>query len=134
MSIELGDEKNLKTKTMDQKEEKFVITRSSNSTIFITACVIFIIINNTSQPEVFDSSGDNAISEMKEVADMGQMRWLRFSCMWKKTAGWILYLQVSMIALKIPILKVDPIQILIQLPFLQWWIRSYKKEILAQGN
>jgi hypothetical protein len=23
---------------------------------------------------------------MKEVADMGQMRWLRFSCMWKKTA------------------------------------------------
>jgi hypothetical protein len=69
---------------------------------------------------------------MKEVADMGQMRWLRFSCMWKKTAGWILYLQVSMIALKIPILKVDPIQILIQLPFLQWWIRSYKRDPSAR--
>ena len=69
---------------------------------------------------------------MKEVADMGQMRWLRFSCMWKKTAGWILYLQVSMIALKIPILKVDPIQILIQLPFLQWWIGSYKRDPSAR--
>ena len=57
MSIGLGEEKKSKPKKMDQKEEKPSSSLPTSS--------------STLQPEVFDSSRDNAMSEMKEVADMG---------------------------------------------------------------
>ena len=56
MSIGLGEEKKSKTKTVDQKEEKPSSPLPTSS--------------STLQPEVFDSSRDNAMSEMKESADM----------------------------------------------------------------
>ena len=56
MSMGLGEEKKSKTKTVDQKEEKPSSPLPTSS--------------STLQPEVFDSSRDNAMSEMKEVADM----------------------------------------------------------------
>jgi hypothetical protein len=61
MSMGLGkDKKKLDNKTKDQKEEK----RSSVKESVTSA-------PQPLQTEVFDSSGDNAMSEMKEVADMG---------------------------------------------------------------
>ncbi|MGA9842578.1 MAG: hypothetical protein WBQ25_09715, partial [Nitrososphaeraceae archaeon] len=57
MSIGLGEEKKSKPKKMDQKEEKPSSPLPTSS--------------SSLQPEVFDSSRDNAMSEMKEVADMG---------------------------------------------------------------
>jgi hypothetical protein len=56
MSIGL-EEKKSKPKHVDQKEEKPSSPLPTSS--------------STLQPEVFDSSRDNAMSEMKEVADMG---------------------------------------------------------------
>ena len=56
MSMGLGEEKKSKTKTVDQKEEKPSSPLPTPS--------------STLQPEVFDSSRDNAMSEMKEVAVM----------------------------------------------------------------
>lgn len=69
MSIGLGKEKKLKSKTMDQKAEKPIslktVTTTSSS---LTAS------SNLSPPcpqsEVFDSSNDNAMLEIKEVDDM----------------------------------------------------------------
>jgi hypothetical protein len=69
MSIGLGKEKKLKSKTMDQKAEKPIslnkITTTSSS---LTAS------SKSSPPspqsEVFDSSNDNAMLEMKEVDNM----------------------------------------------------------------
>jgi hypothetical protein len=61
MSMGLGkDKKKLNNKTKDQKEEK----RSSAKEAVTSA-------PQPLQTEVFDSSSDNAMSEMKEVADMG---------------------------------------------------------------
>ena len=69
MSIGLREEIKLKNKTMDQKEEKpsspkEAVTSSSS-----------LPTSSPSPPqlqsEVFDSSRDNAMSEMKEVAEMG---------------------------------------------------------------
>ena len=61
MSMGLGkDKKKLNNKTKDQKEEK----RSSVKEAVTSA-------PQPLQTEVFDSSSDNAMSEMKEVADMG---------------------------------------------------------------
>ena len=61
MSMGLGkDKKKLNNKTKDQKEEK----RSSAKEAVTSA-------PEPIQTEVFDSSSDNAMSEMKEVADMG---------------------------------------------------------------
>ena len=61
MSMGLGkDKKKLNNKTKDQKEEK----RSSVKEAVSSA-------PQPIQTEVFDSSSDNAMSEMKEVADMG---------------------------------------------------------------
>jgi hypothetical protein len=57
MSMGLGEEKKSKPKNVDQKEEKPSSPLPTSS--------------STLQPEVFDSSRDNAMSEMKEVADMG---------------------------------------------------------------
>ena len=57
MSMGLGEEKKSKTKTVDQKEERPSSPLPTSS--------------STLQPEVFDSSRDNAMSEMKEVAVMG---------------------------------------------------------------
>ncbi len=69
MSIGLGEEKKLKTKTMDQKEEKASSPRE------VTTTASSPIPTSTSLPplqsEIFDSSSDNAMAEMKEVADMG---------------------------------------------------------------
>jgi hypothetical protein len=68
MSIGLAEEKKLKTKMMDQKEEK----ASSRE---VTTTASSPIPTSTSLPplqsELFDSSSDNAMAEMKEVADMG---------------------------------------------------------------
>ena len=61
MSMGLGkDKKKLNNKTKDPKEEK----RSSAKEAVTSA-------PQPIQTEVFDSSSDNAMSEMKEVADMG---------------------------------------------------------------
>jgi hypothetical protein len=56
MSMGLGEEKKSKTKTIDQKEEKPSSSLPTSS--------------STLQPEVFDLSRDNALSEMKKVADI----------------------------------------------------------------
>jgi hypothetical protein len=56
MSMGLGEEKKSKTKTVDQKEEKPSSPLPTSS--------------STLQPEVFDLSRDNAMSEMKGVAVM----------------------------------------------------------------
>ena len=65
MSIGLGEDKNKsKTKSMDQYEDKSSLPKKA-------------VITATSSPlppdqsEVFDSSSDNAMSEMKQIADMG---------------------------------------------------------------
>ena len=64
MSMGFEDKKKLKTKTMDQKEEKpsspkETVTTASSSQLAPPP-----------ESEVFDSSGDNAMSEMKKVAEM----------------------------------------------------------------
>ena len=59
MSIGLGEEKKSRPKTKDQNEEK-----PSSPKEDVTS-------SQPLQSEVFDSSSDNAMSEMKKVADMG---------------------------------------------------------------
>ncbi len=59
MSIGLGEEKKSRSKTKDQKEEKPSLPKED------------VISSRPLQLEVFDSSSDNAMSEMKKVADMG---------------------------------------------------------------
>ena len=66
VSIGLGGEKKTKTKAMDQKEEKPL---SSNEAVASSPSPTSS--SPTLQSEIFDSSGDNAMSEMKKVADMG---------------------------------------------------------------
>ena len=64
MGLEEGKKK-LKTKTMDQKQETPSLPKeavTSSPTLQTSSSL---------QPEVFDSSRDNAMSEIKEVADMG---------------------------------------------------------------
>ena len=66
MSMGLGEEENnkSKTKTMDQRKDKSSLPKAATTA-------------GTSSPlppaqsEVFDSSSDNAMSEMKQIADMG---------------------------------------------------------------
>ncbi len=70
MSIELGDEKNLKLRQWIKRK------KNSSSLVAVTAPSSSLpasssSLSTTPQTEVFDSSSDNAISEMKEVADMG---------------------------------------------------------------
>jgi hypothetical protein len=65
MSIGLGEDKNKsKTKTTDQNEDKPSLPKES----VITATSSPL---HPAQSEVFDSSSDNAMSEMKQIADMG---------------------------------------------------------------
>ena len=72
MSIGLKEDKKQKPKTMDQKygkplssnEEAATTTVSSSLPRFSSSSIPLI------QSEVFDSSKDNAMSEMKKVADM----------------------------------------------------------------
>jgi hypothetical protein len=63
MSMGFENKKKLKTKPMDQKEEK---PSSPKEAVTTTS-------SQLAPPEskVFDSSGNNAMSEMKKVADMG---------------------------------------------------------------
>ncbi|MGC2427108.1 MAG: hypothetical protein WA421_08735 [Nitrososphaeraceae archaeon] len=65
VSIGLGGEKKTKTKAMDQKEEK---PFSSNEAVASSPSPTSS--SPTLQSEIFDSSGDDAMSEMKKVADM----------------------------------------------------------------
>ena len=58
------DKKKLKTKPMDQKEEKPSSPKEAVTTTTSSRLT-------PPQSEVFDSSSDNAMSEMKQVADMG---------------------------------------------------------------
>ena len=72
MSIGLEEEKKLKTEKINQKEEK-TTSPSSSSPGAITMQSLSPLHTSSSptpQPEVFDSSSDNAMSERKEVADM----------------------------------------------------------------
>lgn len=64
MSMGLEDKKKLETKTMDQKQEKPSLPKEGTTTTTSSQLA-------TPKSEVFDSSGDNAISEMKKVAGMG---------------------------------------------------------------
>ena len=66
MSMGLGgeDKKKLKTKTMDQKEEKPSSPKEAVTTTTSSQLA-------PPESEVFDSSSDNAMSEMKKAADMG---------------------------------------------------------------
>ena len=68
VSIGLGGEKKTKTKAMDQKEEK---PFSSNEAVASSPSPTSTSTSPTLLSEIFDSSGDNAMSEMKKVADMG---------------------------------------------------------------
>lgn len=63
MSMGLEDKKKLKTETTNQKEDK---SSSSKEAITTTSSQLA----PSSKSEVFDSSSDNAMSEMKKVADM----------------------------------------------------------------
>ena len=63
MSMGLGEDKKKKTKTMDQKEGK---PFSPKEAVPTTSSQLA-----SPESEVFDSSSDNAMSEMKQVADMG---------------------------------------------------------------
>jgi len=65
MSVGLEDKKKLKTKTMDQKEEKPSSPKESVTTTPSSQ------LSPSSESEAFDSSSDNATSEMNKVADMG---------------------------------------------------------------
>ena len=69
MSIGLGKEKKLKTKTMDQKAEKPISLKEAVTT---TSSSLTASSKSTPSPqsEVFDSSNDNTVLEMKEVDDM----------------------------------------------------------------
>jgi len=69
MSIGLGKEKKLKSKTMDQKAEKPISLKT------VTTTSSSLTASSKSSPpspqsEVFDSSNDNAMLEMKEVDNM----------------------------------------------------------------
>ena len=69
MSIGLGKEKKLKSKTMDQKAEKPISLKT------VTTMSSSLTASSKSSPpspqsEVFDSSNDNAMLEMKEVDNM----------------------------------------------------------------
>jgi len=69
MSVGLGKEKKLKSKTMDQKAEKPISLKT------VTTTSSSLTASSKSSPpspqsEVFDSSNDNAMLEMKEVDDM----------------------------------------------------------------
>jgi hypothetical protein len=64
MSMGLEDKKELKTKTTNQKEDKSSLPKEAVTTTSSQLAP-------PSKSEVFDSSSDNAVSEMKKVADMG---------------------------------------------------------------
>ncbi|MGN6631672.1 MAG: hypothetical protein ACTHKP_05465, partial [Nitrososphaeraceae archaeon] len=68
MSVGLGKEKKLKSKTMDQKAEKPI----SLKTVTTTSSSLTASKSSPPSPqsEVFDSSNDNAMLEMKEVDNM----------------------------------------------------------------
>ena len=59
------DKKKLKTKTMDQKQDKSSSPKKAATTTTTSSPL------PPAQSEVFDSSSDNAMSEMKQVAEMG---------------------------------------------------------------
>ena len=69
MSIGLGKEKKSKSKTMDQKAEK-PISLKTVTTTFSSLTASSKSSPPSPQSEVFDSSNDNAMLEMKEVDDM----------------------------------------------------------------
>ena len=69
ISIGLEEDKNkLKTKTMDQKKEESLSLPKEVATTITTPISSSL---PPAQSEVFDSSSDNAMSEMKQAADMG---------------------------------------------------------------
>ena len=71
MSTGLEEEKKLKTEKINQKEEKTTSPSSSPGAITMQSLSsLHTSSSPTPQPEVFDSSSDNAMSERKEVADM----------------------------------------------------------------
>jgi hypothetical protein len=65
MGLEGEDKNKSKTKTMDSKEEKPSLPKET-----VTTTTTFSQLASP-ESEVFDSSSDNAMSEMKQVADMG---------------------------------------------------------------
>ena len=69
MSMGLGKENNKsKTKTMDQRKDKSSLPKEAATTTATTATTSSPL--PPAQSDVFDSSRDNAMPEMKEVADM----------------------------------------------------------------
>jgi len=66
MSMGLEQDKKQKTKTADQKEENHLLPQEAAPSSLLPKSSTPAL-----QPEVFDSSSDNAMSEMKQVADMG---------------------------------------------------------------
>ena len=87
MSIGLAEEKKLKTKTMDQKEEKASSSREVTTT---ASSPIPTLTSLPLQSEIFDSSSDNAMAEMKEVADMGPDETTRVFSQMEEIQQWIL--------------------------------------------
>jgi hypothetical protein len=75
MSMGLGEEgeNKSKTKTMDQRKDKSSMPKEAAST---TATISSPL--SPTQSEVFDSSSDNAMSEMKQKEIWGQMRQIRY--------------------------------------------------------
>jgi hypothetical protein len=72
MSMGLGEEENnkSKTKTMDQMKDKSSLPKEAATTTAATATTSSSL--PPAQSEVFDSSSDDAMSEMKQIADMRQ--------------------------------------------------------------
>jgi hypothetical protein len=66
MSMGLGEgENNKKTKTTDQRKDEPTLPKETVTKAATTSLPL-----QPAQSEVFDSSGDNAMSEMKQIADM----------------------------------------------------------------
>ncbi len=67
IGLEEEDKNKSKTKTMDQKKEKSSSLPKEVATTITTPISSSL---PSAQSEIFDSSSDNAMSEMKQVADM----------------------------------------------------------------
>ena len=63
MSIGLKEKKKIKTEPVDEKEEKYSSPEAVSAPSSLS-------VSSTEEPDVFDSYRDNAMSEMKRIADM----------------------------------------------------------------
>ena len=117
MSMGLGKEKKSKTKTKDQNEEKPSSPKEAMTSSQLAPA----------ESEVFDSSSDNAMSEMKKVAEMGPEEESKvFSHLEEKQQ-----LDPSAISTSDSVKETNPKK---SLAVLLWQSRPYRKENMTQSN